>query len=140
MPKQNPLIGQTISAIWIATDRKAMKFVLFDGESVVVRCDGDCCSSTWIENIEFPALGLPAKVTAVEDVEMPDLGAKPDQDVVAFYGCKITTDRGEILIDYRNESNGYYGGNLSWPGDSYYGGVSGQNISTEEWAEAITKE
>ena len=28
---------------------------------------------------------------------------------------KITTDRGEIVIDYRNSSNGYYGGNLTGP-------------------------
>ena len=52
------------------------------------------------------------------------------------YGVKITTDKGHIVIDYRNASNGYYGGNLSWPDDSYfYGGVHGQNESNEEWVD-----
>lgn len=52
---------------------------------------------------------------------------------MAYYGCKITTGKGYALIDYRNSSNGYYGGSLSWPDDHHYGGVSGQNNSNEEW-------
>lgn len=132
MNKQNPLIGKTITALEIAEDKMALRFVLTDGE-VVVNCDADCCSSTWIEHTELPALGFPAVVVSVEDVPMPDLGNMPGCDVVAYYGCKITTDRGEILIDYRNDSNGYYGGNLSWPGERYYGGVYGQNISKHQW-------
>ena len=31
---------------------------------------------------------------------------------VAYYGLKITTDNGRAVIDYRNSSNGYYGGSL----------------------------
>ena len=48
---------------------------------------------------------------------------------------KITTDRGHIIVDYRNESNGYYGGSLSWPDDHFYGGVYGQNDSSIAWQE-----
>ncbi len=45
---------------------------------------------------------------------------------------------GACVIDYRNESNGYYGGDLVWPGKAhhFYGGVYGQNVSTERWVEA----
>ncbi len=132
MNRQNPLIGKTITAVEISEDKEALRFVLTDGE-VVVDCDAGCCSYTWVEHVELPALGFPATVLAVEDVPMPDLGNMPGCDVVAYYGCKITTDRGEILIDYRNDSNGYYGGNLSWPGERYYGGVHGQNISKHQW-------
>jgi hypothetical protein len=39
------------------------------------------------------------------------------------------------VIDYRNESNGYYGGELCWPDDHFYGGVHGQNVSTEQWVD-----
>lgn len=81
-------------------------------------------------------MGFPAKVIAVDDLEMPDLGDMDGCDVVAYYGCKITTDKGVIIIDYRNDSNGYYGGNLSWPDDNYfYGGVYNQNVSNEKWKE-----
>lgn len=131
--KTNPLIGKTITAIEIAADKKAIRFVLSDGEEIA-KADGDCCSDTWIEHIELPALGFPAEVTEVQNL---DLGERKDGewgDVTALYGCKIITTRGEIVIDYRNASNGYYGGNLSWSNDSYfYGGVYGQNVSKNEW-------
>jgi hypothetical protein len=64
---------------------------------------------------------------------MPDLGEMPDRDVVAYYGLKVTTDKGEMVVDYRNDSNGYYGGSLTWPGQSHYGGVYGQNVPVLEW-------
>jgi hypothetical protein len=130
--KTNPLIGKTLTGIEIADDQQALRFVLTDGECIVTT-DADCCSYTWIEHIELPALGFPAQVVAVEDIDMPDLGDMPERDVVAYYGCKITTDRGEIVIDYRNDSNGYYGGSLTWPGERHYGGVFGQNNSKQIW-------
>ena len=132
----NPLIGETITDIKIAEDKKAILFITKDIGQMIVRVDGDCCSSTWIENIELPVNGFPTKVSAVENLDMPDLGSKEGYDVIAYYGCKIITDKGDIIIDFRNESNGYYGGNLCWPGDKYfYGGVHGQNISNNDWKE-----
>jgi hypothetical protein len=130
--KEHCLVGKTIEKIKIATDKKALLFVTDCGE-IIARADGDCCSSTWIEHMELPAMGFPAKVTAVEDLDMPDLGSPDEYEVIAYYGCKITTDKGVIVIDYRNESNGYYGGNLAWPDDHFYGGVYGQNVSDDDW-------
>ena len=129
------LVGKTINKIMISDDKKALLFQTDSGE-VIAKADGDCCSNTWIESVELPARGFPAKVLAVEDIEMPDLGSPDEYECIAYYGYKITTDRGHIVIDYRNESNGYYGGNLSWPDDNYfYGGVYGQNLSTERWVD-----
>jgi len=129
------LIGHIIKEIKIADDRKAILFIT-DKENVIAKTDGDCCSSTWVEHIELPVNGFPAKVISIEELDMPELDETDDFDVVVYYGCKIITDRGDIIIDYRNESNGYYGGNLSWPDDPYfYGGVYGQNVSTENWKE-----
>lgn len=130
--KTNPIIGKTITALEVSDDKQALRFVLTDGECIV-DTDADCCSYTWIEHIELPALGFPALVINVEDIEMPDLGDMEGRDVVAYYGCKITTDRGEIVIDYRNDSNGYYGGSLTWPGEYHYGGVYQQNVSKHQW-------
>jgi hypothetical protein len=112
------LVGKTITGIKIADDRQALMFQTPQGDCVV-HTDADCCSYTWIEHIELPALGFPAVVSKVEDINMPDGAAShfySDSDVLAYYGCKITTDKGEIVIDYRNSSNGYYGGSLTWPG------------------------
>ena len=131
------LIGKTITGLKIASDKKALLIQTSNGDCTV-RVDGDCCSNSWIEHIELPALGFPALVSDVRDLEMPDLGSPSEDEVIAYYGCKIVTDRGDIIIDYRNESNGYYGGNLSWPDDNYfYGGVHGQNDSNMEWTDVI---
>lgn len=134
----NPLVGKVLTGIKIAKDRQALLFQTTEGD-MLVNVDADCCSHSWVENVELPALGFPATVTAVDDLGLPEDYYKrhpgpPEEESLSLYGCKITTDRGEIVIDYRNESNGYYGGNLSWPGDDYfYGGVFGQNISKQEW-------
>lgn len=129
------LVGKTINSLKIANDQTALLFECSDGNHIA-RCDADCCSFTWVEHIELPVLGFPATVLDVSDIDMPDLGNMEDREVVAYYGCKIKTDKGDIVIDYRNDSNGYYGGNLSWPDDSYfYGGVHGQNVSKEDWRE-----
>ena len=131
----NFLTGKTINAIKIADDKKALLFVCADGEHIA-RAYGDCCSDTWIESVSAPAMGFPCLVFKAEDLEMPD-SARDDEnhEVIAFYGLKLTTDKGEIIIDYRNSSNGYYGGNLAWPGDYFDGGVYGQNKSTLAWRE-----
>lgn len=115
----------------IADDKKAILFTTTDGD-MIVRADAECCSETWIENIELPASGFPAKVLSVDDLAMPEL-QQPEDGRIEHYGCKITTNKGEIIIDYRNESNGYYGGSLCWPSEHYYGGVFKQNVSSENW-------
>jgi len=125
----------------IAADKEAMLFQTTAGD-IVVRCDADCCSHTWIEHVELPALGFPALVMVAENLDMNKAAEDTDDgDYIQFYGFKITTDRGEIVIDYRNSSNGYYGGSLSWPGshegdaEYFYGGVYGQNVSEMQWVE-----
>ena len=137
----NPIIGKTIVAMEISEDRQALRFVLSDGECIV-DTDADCCSYTWIEHVELPALGFPALVVSVDELDMPERSTPSDfhpvTDSLAFYGCKIVTDKGEIVIDYRNDSNGYYGGSLSWPGEHHYGGVYGQNNSKHQWR-SLTK-
>lgn len=135
--KQNILIDSIIWDMKIADDEQAILFVTDKG-NVVARADGDCCSYTWIEHIEL--VSFPAKVMNVEDIDMPNLSSSEEEeqsgDYIEYYGCKITTDKGHIIIDYRNSSNGYYGGFLVWPGDDYfYGGVFKQNVSKENWVE-----
>lgn len=127
------LDDKRIIGIEIADDKKAMRFLVEGGDPIVAKADGDCCSSSWIEHVELPALGFPAKVISVSDIDLPG-ASEDDYGSIIVYGLKIITDKGEIVIDYRNSSNGYYGGDLSWPDDDYfYGGVHGQNISTEKW-------
>ena len=56
------LDNQTITAIELAGDKKAMRFVIEGGEPITAKADGDCCSISWIEHVELPAGGFPAKI------------------------------------------------------------------------------
>lgn len=126
------LIGKTLTKVELASDKKAIRFTL-DRETVVAKCEGECCSVTWIESVEMPAGGLPAKILETNELDLPS--HDNDGDVVQLYGLKLTTDKGDLVLDYRNESNGYYGGRLSWPNEDHYDGVKEQNVSTEDWEE-----
>ena len=128
----NILVGKTVTAIYIAEDKEAIRFDVAGEYSIVAKCDADCCSYTWIEHVTLPALGFPFLVLAEKDVEMPE-DMESDGDTIQFYGFALETDKGDFLIDYRNSSNGYYGGSLVWPGDYFYGGVFKQNVSEEKW-------
>jgi hypothetical protein len=133
----NALIGKTITKMKIADDRQALLFITPDG-AIQAKVDGDCCSHSWVENVELPVNGFPAIVISAEDIPMPDLG-NGDAECRQYYGYKLTTDKGDIIIDYRNDSNGYYGGSIWFPDSDpeaynrYYGGVFDQNVSAEKW-------
>jgi hypothetical protein len=112
------LVGKTVTAIYLSSDKEKIKFEVGGEEPIVAFTVADCCSITWIEAVEIPALGLPAKVIEMQDLDLSLLAEDdhPEYDYLQFYGVKLVTDRGELVIDYRNSSNGYYGGNLVWPG------------------------
>ena len=135
----NVLVGKTLTGIKVADDKEAIMFQTTDGD-IVARCDGDCCSHTWIESIENTVREFPALVTAAHEIEdgLPEaVSDHPEHNYLQFYGFRVTTDKGVIVLDYRNESNGYYGGSLKWPGAHYYGGVYGQNESKMIWLDVI---
>jgi len=126
----NILEGKVLNGIKIAEDKLALLFQTTEGD-FKVSCQAECCSYTWVESIELPALGFPCLVHKVENLDMPDLGDLEGCEVVAYYGCKISTNKGDIVIDYRNDSNGYYGGDLVWPGDFYDGAPD------EDWRDVV---
>lgn len=131
----NLLSNKKIVKMQIASDKEALLFVTDNGDELIVRVDADCCSYTWIESVELPALGFPFTVIACDDLDMNKEPLENEEyECLQFYGAKITTDKGDLVIDYRNSSNGYYGGSIVWPGENYfYGGVYGQNVSDEKW-------
>lgn len=138
---ENLLIGKNIVDVKVASDNESMLFVTDQGDKFVARVDADCCSHTWIESIEMPALGLPFTIIACDDLDMnKEPLENEDYECLQFYGAKITTDRGDLVIDYRNSSNGYYGGSICWPvDDHFYGGVYNQNVSNEDWVKVEEK-
>lgn len=111
------LLGKVLENVEVAQDGYSVLFKIKDEKDILAEAYAECCSHTWVQDVELPALGFPALVTSVEDLDMPDPEDynKKNFDSLSFYGLKINTDKGEIVIDYRNDSNGYYGGDLTFP-------------------------
>lgn len=122
----NKLIGKTIVGMKISEDKDALLFEVEGGGRLMATVDGDCCSTSWVEAVELPALGFPFTISNVVNLELNKEGQWDENEMgfIQFYGAKIRTDKGDMVIDYRNESNGYYGGDINWPGEGYYENVS----------------
>lgn len=125
------LVGKELDGFRISEDREQIIFTIrhpkpyagpqgqyhCHSEPVVLQVYGDCCSYSWIESVDNPN-ALFGKVLSVEDIEMPEAKTwehrkEKECECVSFYGLKIVTERGHCVIDYRNDSNGYYGGWIS---------------------------
>lgn len=109
-----PAIGKVIQSIAIDDDRERLTIVTPEGESIVWTVDGDCCSASWIEHLTIPDKIVGAEITDIRDggtIEVPS----QDHECLNVYFTTIRTNRGEIVVEYRNSSNGYYGGSLSAP-------------------------
>jgi len=109
-------VGKTITGVWHRDGDVAFSF---DDNSVIYASpEGDCCSHSWVEHVS----GVEGAIGAVVDrVDCnPELATQKNVDdegyeCLALYGISLITTRGHrIDIDYRNESNGYYGGWLNW--------------------------
>ena len=113
---KDALVGKELTGYELSEDGSEISFMLKERAKITLRAYGDCCSSTWIEAIDDPE-SLRGRVLNVEEIEMPESVQRPTPlcpypDVVAFYGLKVTTENGRAVIEYRNNSNGYYGGSL----------------------------
>lgn len=136
-------MGQTILDIYLSDNKEQIKFKLEDGQEIIARCDAECCSYTWIEDVLDPDAVIGSPVLQAFDINMPaPANAEEDPNgYIQYYGFAIETVKGRFTIAYRNESNGYYGGSLAWKNDSYfYGGVFGQNSrEPSSWTSIINK-
>ena len=105
------LVGRTILSAKVSDDNSSIVLETDQGE-VIGDCYGDCCSQTWIEHLETPAQ-FPMKVAAVNEVYIEE--REIDYAHVKSYHTDIIAPNGERLrIEYRNSSNGYYGGSIEW--------------------------
>lgn len=102
------LRGRTIIALFkCEDDDTVLKLETSDG-NFQANAYGDCCSRSWFEDVNLVAT-LPASVVDVVDRAMPP-ALEDEWKTIVFYGHTIKLSTGYIDIEYRNESNGYYGG------------------------------
>ena len=124
-------VGKTIDNVFINQDLTAFKFIFADATEIFLNTDADCCSETWVEHINNFEYAVGA---TIEETKTTDLGyAIPTrQECDQLYSATIVCTRNEyprrveLDIEFRNSSNGYYGGSIEWDSNSY-----GKN----EWTE-----
>jgi len=113
-----PLIGAVLQSVEMIDDKGAVRFILDNGKTLTYDTYGDCCSHTWIEHITIPNDIFGAYVTSFTEPQLPPHAPLDEPDAyeyVAVYHTAFQTTKGEIIVEYRNSSNGYYGGNLTGP-------------------------
>lgn len=108
------MLNRTISAVKTSNRGQIVTFEFRDGGKRSFGVEGDCCSSSWIEHLEMPGDVSGARLLAVEDSApiTQDHPLHDDDGEISVYNTAFKTDRGEIILEYRNSSNGYYGGYL----------------------------
>lgn len=111
------MIGKKLATVALSGDGGKITFVYEGGGERSFGVDGDCCSRSWIEHLELPTDVVGATLLSVEDSapivsDHPKHDEENGGDCIAVYNTCFRTDRGDIVLEYRNSSNGYYGGNL----------------------------
>lgn len=116
--KLKVFVGRRVVAVWAPAGARDVAFELDDGAFICADPEGDCCSTSWVEHVSGVRAAIGAEFVSVD--ERPELESHKNVEdsgfeSLALYGITLVTDRGErVDIDYRNESNGYYGGWLNW--------------------------
>lgn len=71
----------------------------------------DCCSESWIESTDPMVELFGATVNRIEQSETQSAdGTRQEYDKVDF--VTLVTDKGHWKLEFRNSSNGYYGGSM----------------------------
>ena len=109
--------GERISKVEVSEDKEDIVFTLMSGKTLTYYVDGDCCSHSWIEHLTVPSNIEGASVLWAKSHDMPEPSAEDQShhDLLQAYGIAFTTERGEIIVEFRNSSNGYYGGWMYGP-------------------------
>lgn len=106
------LVGRKIIGLY--GDKDTLQFETDEGV-ITYGCEGDCCSSSWFEHVSGVEVLVGHTVTKAETIGMPDIPQEDVWECVQAYGFQLLTDKGHFLIEMRNLSNGYYGGNITGP-------------------------
>jgi hypothetical protein len=111
------MLGRKLLSVAITDDGEVVTFEFQDGFSRSFAVGGDCCSCSWIEHLEMPNDVAGATLLSVQESApiTQDHDAHDEEngdDCIQVYNTSFRTDRGEIILEFRNSSNGYYGGYL----------------------------
>lgn len=134
------LLGKRVDKLEINSCNSHLLFTLEGGEQVCWFACGDCCSVSWFNDLENVEALVGQAVLEVTNLEMPDPRSteeiekeKDTGEYLQFYGVRLTTAKGDVIVAFRNESNGYYGGSIELSTPSRTG------VKAETW-KVLTKD
>lgn len=110
---ESELVGKTIEKIYLNAEKNLIAFKCFDS-TISYRVEGDCCSCSWVEHLSVTK--LPFKVSFIKEhclgEDKQDI--RDDHKRVLVYSTILVDceNKKTIVLEYRNDSNGYYGGYL----------------------------
>lgn len=108
------LLNQVVEHVYVNDDNTLIVFKTQDDKLFAYRAYGDCCSHSWINTLTGLANLLDRPVQKVTlNKELRD-EANDNGNVIKYYGVTLETIKGFVDLEYRNSSNGYYGGSLDF--------------------------
>jgi hypothetical protein len=114
-PQIQDMVGMWIHGVVVDMEKEHLIFDLIGDHKADLTAYGDCCSESWIEHITIPP-GIEDGVVILGVLESDGVvDPLADGEHVQVYQTSFTTEKGEIIVEYRNSSNGYYGGSLDGP-------------------------
>ena len=118
--------NKIVKDVLISKDKTLIVFVCTTG-NYAFQTEGDCCSHSWIEHLSgIRTLKSKKPIERVTDIAMPPAESCNDYDVIKTYGVQFDiAGKGHFTIEYRNSSNGYYGGSIEFCN----GGISDKTMS-----------
>lgn len=110
------LLGKIVKKVFISPSGDYIRFVT-NVDDVFALGSGDCCSVSWINNITGIHNLIGQMVVEIR-VKNEGLIEKPnttdnDQEEMSYYALTLITEKGFCDIEFRNSSNGCYGGDLA---------------------------
>lgn len=128
----------SVSNIWRSPNNTIVRFDFINyglRQYLAFAVDGDCCSFSWINNLTGVANLLGEEIIEILEkpeesltANAPSKSPGEEDDVIQYYGYTFKTAKGSFDLEFRNSSNGYYGGSLS---------RIDRNLTTEEISSMI---
>ena len=91
---------------------ETLVFKLADGETIKLELSGDCCSHSYFEKLSVKDAKemVGRDLVRIEHIASWLPNSKGADDSTRYHAVSLITSDGMSIIDWRNESNGYYDG------------------------------
>lgn len=108
------LIGKTVIKLLLNPEKNSFAFILDNGRLEQFNCEGECCSTSWIEHVSGinNLLGKEIKKIVYIALDLSRNENECGKKETLICRWDIYTDFGICTMEMRNFSNNYYSGEI----------------------------